>query len=92
MRRRRHLTPLELDWARQAVHQLCLANHLKPGDETYLSAGLQAFWEVYTARPSVVRPGFLALRFPQDGGSDPGRKARKRPLDLRPLAGCAGRP
>ena len=43
MRRRRHLTPLELDWARQAVHQLCLANHLKPGDETYLSAGLQAF-------------------------------------------------
>lgn len=63
MRRRRHLTPLELDWARQAVHQLCLANHLKPGDETYLSAGLQAFWEVYTARPSVSGQDFWPCAF-----------------------------
>lgn len=63
MRRRRHLTPLELDWARQAVHQLCLANHLKPGDETYLSAGLLAFWEVYTARPSVSGQDFWPRAF-----------------------------
>ena len=63
MRRRRHLTPRELDWARQAVCQLCQVNHLEPGDETYLSAGLHAFWELYAVRPSVSGQDFWPCAF-----------------------------
>lgn len=36
---------------------------LKPGDETYLSAGLLAFWEVYTARPAVYGQDFWPCAF-----------------------------